>query len=590
MTVQPLILNIALLFTLSVVQQFIVRRWEAETPLRRVMSGMLFGLVAVIVMRTPLTLAPGVIFDGRSIILGIAGLFGGPVVALIASLMAAAYRVYLGGVGATMGVLVIAESALLGTIFGHFARQRRQLMRMFPLWVLGVAIHIIMIMLLGLLPGGLAETAVRQITLPVLTMYPVGFLLVAQTMIDQQERLERERALRESEERYRAIVHSAPFALYLYRLQNDELIFVTANPATDAMMGHSHTQLQGKPIEEAFPDLVPAGVPDIYRRIAREGGVWHVDAFPYDDGVAEGVYEVTAFGAGVGMVAAAITDVTKRIHEAEELQRYRVKLEDIVAERTRELEATNERLMEANEAKTRFLRSMSHELRTPLNAIIGFSDILRSGMAGDLGTEQRKQTDMINASGKHLLALINDVLDLSVIEARRIELRPSEFDATDLAETVVESLRPEAEAKGLRLESIVQSDGTLLTSDRLKVQQILLNLVGNAVKFTHSGSVTLTVSTPGASLVSFSVSDTGPGILPEHHGAIFEEFVQAEEEKDAAPKEGTGLGLAISSGLAQALGGILELESVPGQGSVFTLTLPRTLDLGAETEPDGERV
>lgn len=573
-TVLPLILNIALLVTLSVVQQLIVRRWRERTIGRRIVSGMLFGIVAIVGMMTPFTLVPGIFFDGRSIILGIAGLFGGTLVGVIAAAMAAAYRIYLGGDGVLMGVAVIAESAALGLLFRQLVKRDQKLMRMAPLWLLGLAIHVVMIALMGLLPGGLAETAVRHIALPVLTLYPVGFLLVCQLMLDQEHNRMNQEELQRSEERYRAIVEAAPFGMYLYRLAGDDLIFTAANPAADAIIGHPHTSLLGKRIEDAFPRLVDDGIPDIYRRIAREGGAWHIDPYAYEDDQTQGNFEVTAFQSGPEVVTVVFTEVSEQLQKNEELRRHREQLEALVAERTSALKIANEQLREASEAKSRFLRAMSHELRTPLNSIIGFSEILMRGMAGTLNQEQGKQIEMINNSGRHLLELINDVLDLSRIEAQRIELHMAEFSPMELCEEAMDTLRPEAAEKGLSFKLTGSVCEPTMTSDRMKVRQILLNLLGNAVKFTESGSVVLTLGQPATGLISFEVADTGPGVAPERQERIFGEFVQAED--DDIPREGTGLGLAISRGLAAALNGSLVLQSTPGVGSTFTLTLPAT--------------
>jgi PAS domain S-box-containing protein len=249
-------------------------------------------------------------------------------------------------------------------------------------------------------------------------------------------------------------------------------------------------------------------------------------------------------------------------------------LEERVEARTRELSQAIQDLTEANEAKTRFLRSMSHELRTPLNSVIGFSSVMMSGMTGGVNEEQQRQLAMINASGKHLLALINDILDLSRIEAGRVEVRPERIDVTRLMEEVIASVAPDAEAKGLGLKLLVTDPAPTLSSDPTKVSQILLNLVENAIKFTDSGSVTLHVHRRSPLLVAFSVSDTGPGIAPDERERIFGEFERAADQGPAV--EGTGLGLAISRGLAASLGGILELETSVGKGSTFTLTLPAT--------------
>jgi signal transduction histidine kinase len=273
-------------------------------------------------------------------------------------------------------------------------------------------------------------------------------------------------------------------------------------------------------------------------------------------------------------------------------------LERLVAERTSDLEAANEELQsqtdalqaqaadleelasglaDANEAKTRFLRSMSHELRTPLNSVIGFSDFLLRGWTGDLTAEQSEQIRMIHNAGRHLLAIIDDLLDLSRIEAGAVRLTLERIDVPGIIDEIVRSVAPAAEEKSLALVCTLPEVAPTLVSDPVRLRQILLNLLGNAVKYTDSGTVTVKVEQPTELLVSFVVSDTGPGIASEHHDAVFGEFVQIPAEGNLL-HEGTGLGLAISRRLATALGGALTLQSRPGEGATFTLTLPVNAD------------
>ncbi|TDB38121.1 MAG: PAS domain S-box protein [Actinobacteria bacterium] len=237
----------------------------------------------------------------------------------------------------------------------------------------------------------------------------------------------------------------------------------------------------------------------------------------------------------------------------------------------RELERLNRALAEADSAKSDFLASMSHELRTPLNSVIGFSDIMLQGMAGQLNAEQHRQMEMINNSGKHLLALINDVLDLSKVEAGRMEADVEMFDLCEAAREVVESVRPQAAATELALTLTCPEGALEVASDERLVKQVLFNLLSNAIKFTVVGSVTVSVAADvrGAHL---SVSDTGPGIAREDLERIFDAFTQVRST-DRRP-DGTGLGLAVSSKLAALLGGEITVQSAPGVGSTFALRLP----------------
>jgi signal transduction histidine kinase len=261
--------------------------------------------------------------------------------------------------------------------------------------------------------------------------------------------------------------------------------------------------------------------------------------------------------------------------QAEELNAANLELEsqaEQLAEQARELEQRAQELAAANEAKTRFLRTMSHELRTPLNSIIGFTELLLQGLAGPLNDEQRKQLSMVNASGHHLLALVNDLLDLSRIEAGAVVLAHERIDVADVVREVLETIRPAAEAKGLALTCEIPDPAPPLVSDKTRGRQILLNLLNNAVKFTDHGSVSLAVSRDGYKTVTFAVKDTGPGISKERLGDIFKDFVRLQ---DGGPREGAGLGLAIARQLAGALGGSLTVASRVGTGSTFSLTLPQ---------------
>ena len=248
---------------------------------------------------------------------------------------------------------------------------------------------------------------------------------------------------------------------------------------------------------------------------------------------------------------------------------------------TEQLAGANEDLAAASEAKSMFLRSMSHEFRTPLNSIIGFSGLMGKGLAGDVNDEQRHQLGLIEQSGRHLLALINDVLDLSRIEAGRVELSIAETDLNRLVASLVDSVRPEAEVKGLDLVFHAAEHlpaASTYRSDARRVGQIVLNLLGNAVKFTSAGGVTARVFQHAPGTIGISVTDTGPGIPAEDQERVFEEFIQSAYVP-GAHEHGTGLGLPISRHLARLLGGSLTVASQVGHGSTFTLLLPEHPDL-----------
>jgi protein-histidine pros-kinase len=272
-------------------------------------------------------------------------------------------------------------------------------------------------------------------------------------------------------------------------------------------------------------------------------------------------------------------EVAERRRSEQEIVRLNAGLESRVRERTSELQKSNEELTlareeadNANRAKSDFLSNMSHELRTPLNAVIGFTGTLLMRLPGPLNTDQETQLRTVQASARHLLALINDLLDLAKIEAGKIELNPEPTLCAEVLTNVAAALRPLAETKGLAL--VVEPPDAELTVriDRRALRQIVLNLVNNAIKFTEHGSVRL-AAVPCAAGVEIRVHDTGVGIRNADQARLFKAFTQVESL--TRQQEGTGLGLHLSQKLADALGGTIVCESEFGRGSTFTLRLPQ---------------
>ena len=240
-----------------------------------------------------------------------------------------------------------------------------------------------------------------------------------------------------------------------------------------------------------------------------------------------------------------------------------------------EVRAANVRLRELDRLKSQFVANMSHELRTPLNAIIGFSEVLVDGLAGELAAEQRELVGHIHSSGAHLLALINDVLDLSKIQAGKMTLNCQPIEVPEVLDDVFSVIAPLIDKKRQRLEWTVDAHLPLLMADGVRLKQVLLNLLSNAHKFSPEGSpITIEAQRDGES-VRFGVVDRGDGIRPDHHGVVFQEFAQLDGSL-ARPHEGTGLGLPISRRLVEMHGGRLwvESEGVPGQGAAFYFTIP----------------
>jgi PAS domain S-box-containing protein len=414
-------------------------------------------------------------------------------------------------------------------------------------------------------------------------------------------------AVREAEERLRLALDASGQGIWDFYPKTGEVIWTPRNyvmlgyqpdefPVTmDLWQESIHPDdLQGMlgGIEEAV--AADDRTFDVEYRVRRKSGEWMWTASSGktvqrdDEGQPERIVGTNA-------------DVTARRTSELELERYRGHLEEIVEARTRELadantelDATNEALQSANDelesaleslteanedleeataAKSRFLANMSHELRTPLNSIIGFAGVLSGGMTGPLSEEQSFQVGMIYKSGKQLLELINDILDLSRVEAGGVKVRPGPTDPIAVIEDVAETVRPLATEKGIEIRLPAPRRRVFIDTDQDKLRQILINIVGNAVKFTDRGSVSLAFKRERDGWITFVVSDTGRGIPAGEVPRVFEVFHQADHPGEVRT-QGSGLGLAISLELARLLGGDITVASTFGEGSTFTLRLP----------------
>jgi PAS domain S-box-containing protein len=291
-----------------------------------------------------------------------------------------------------------------------------------------------------------------------------------------------------------------------------------------------------------------------------------------------------------------VQDITERHKLEHERAAYRDHLEDQVAMRTAELAEINCRLAltarhakVASETKSEFLANMSHELRTPLNAIIGITEMLMEDAEAD-NSETYDPLRRVHRAGDHLLTLINDILDLSKIEAGRMELNPESFEVSDVLADVMSTAQLLADSNGNRLLLVASENLGDMVADRLRLKQILLNLTSNACKFTRDGEVRISVrrrpAAKGGEELSFEITDTGIGIAKAQMQKLFSAFTQADSST-TRKFGGTGLGLAICRELSHLMGGLVEAESVPGKGSIFSLRLP-AVPINSEVDESSE--
>ena len=376
-----------------------------------------------------------------------------------------------------------------------------------------------------------------------------------------------------SEANYRAFLESAPDALVLTN-RTGAILFVNAQ--AESLFGYTRAELLGAPIEMLLPEQFRAGhvehradycASPRFRPMGSCTGLYGVrkdgTELPVDISLS---YQQTENDL---VVLAALRDITER-------KRLEAHLEAIVEDRTRELTVANDRLEAASRHKSEFLANMAHEFRTPLNSIIGFSEILGDPTFGPLTEKQARFAQNILVSGGHLLSLVNDLLDLSKVEAGRVELRPETFDLREALQAALATIRPQADPKHLDLELHADEAPSILTADPVRFKQILLNLLSNAAKFTpEGGRITVTArAAQTGDFVELAVSDTGIGIKPDDLPRLFQEFVRLDTAITQRA-EGTGLGLALTKKLVELHEGEISAASAgEGRGSTFTVRLP----------------
>lgn len=388
--------------------------------------------------------------------------------------------------------------------------------------------------------------------------------------LDVTDRHLAEAELRRSEERFRGMLDAM---LEGCQILDFDWRYLYLNDAAAVQNRRPNAELLGHRLPDMWPGIEQTDVFAMMRRGMTERVALEAETeFRFPDGSA------AWFDVRVRPVPEGIFVLSVEISERKRAERALVEinegLERTVADRTRELDAARLRAEAADRTKSAFLATMSHELRTPLNSIIGFTGIVLQGLAGPLVDEQKKQLGMVQSSARHLLALINDVLDISKIEAGQLEVSIAEVDLHASIDRVVGSLGPLAKKKGLSLEVVAPTGGLVVETDQRRVEQILINLLNNAIKFTDTGGVTLTAEPDVArGEVRMIVEDTGIGIRAEDLGQLFQAFRQVDSGLQRQ-HDGTGLGLAICRRLADLLGGTIAADSTPGRGSRFTLTIP----------------
>ncbi|MGB4292908.1 MAG: LytS/YhcK type 5TM receptor domain-containing protein [Bacteroidales bacterium] len=561
--------NTAILLALSVVYEF----WWNEESYRKlsnkVLTGFVIGITGIVLMLTPWKLVPGTIFDTRSVLLSVSGLFFGFIPTVIAMLMTGIFRIIQGGGGLWMGLAVIASSGTAGILWNKFRPGWKNGKYLADLVALGYVVHILMMSCTVFLPADIKKETFRTIFIPLLTIYPAGTLLLGTLLVKQYHNWQyriAQKKLAESERRFSDLMRNID--LFSVITDTDGNLEFCNQAFLDAT-GYTYDELLGKNIIEII-------VPEEFREKLRnklkalqgeETGKFSFETEIITRQQGETIIvnwnytvlkdEITGNVKGFASIGENITEKKKA---EEEIIRARKKAE------------------ESDRLKSEFLANMSHEIRTSLNAIVGFSNLITME---ELSEEEKKQCrTIISDSSDRLLQLIGDIIDLSKLEAGVMQLKMTDCNIDEIINESIQALRVSPEylkkKEGIELIKNIQDKlaGDIISTDPKRVQQILDNLLSNAVKYTFSGIIetgAFLMEKEGRKYINIYVKDTGIGIPANKKEVIFERFHKLENGKF---KEGAGLGLNIAKKIAELLGGSLTLDSIYGKGSTFYFTIP----------------
>lgn len=559
--------NTAILLALSITYEFWWVEESYRKKLNKALTGIIIGVTGIILMLTPWTMVPGIMFDTRSVLLSVSGLFFGPIPTAVAMMITAVFRIIQGGAGVWMGLAVIISSGLTGILWNKFRPKWKEHHHAIELLALGYTVHALMLLCTFLLPGDLIKPTFEAIIIPLLTIYPAGTLLLGALLLTQYKNWQNRLAMKklaESERRFSEMLKN----MNLYSLITDpDGLLIFCNQAFLDATGYTLNELEGKNL---LTILVPPDSVEKTRQALNRVKNNQARGFTYETEI------LTKKGIPV---VVSWNYTTLRDEETGKLTGIACIGENITTRKKAEAEIINAKLKaeENDRLKSEFLANMSHEIRTPLNAIVGFSELLiRPGTSEE---EKKQFRNIITNSSNRLLQLINDIIEFSKLEAGQLTVSLSECNVYELINNSVESMRvsPEFRNKnGINLLINLPEElcNLNIVTDPKRVQQVLDNLLSNAIKYTDRGFIEAgarIINKNNTDYIEFYVKDTGAGIQEDKKDLIFERFRKLEEGRF---KEGAGLGLSISKGIAELLKGEIRVDSVYGKGSTFYFSIP----------------
>lgn len=551
-----LLYNLGILIALSILSGFLSSRWKNQKFLAPA-QGILFGSAALIGMLKPFVLAPGLIFDGRSVMISLAGWFFGPVAAVISGLMAIILRIQIGGGGALTGVLVILASAVTGVCF-YYKFRRTDNLSLVHLWIFGLIVHIAMLLLMFTLPDGKGIIVLQNITFPVIAAYPVTTILIGKILSELSKRAELKESLRESEQKYRKLFDAMPVGCALHEMLIDQngkaadYRFINLNPAFEKLTGMDNSAVTGKTLKEVLPVSEHQFV-DFYAPVALEGKNIFFEQY---SSALNKYFEIFAYSPQPGMFVTMFNDITSRKAAEEIIKNINIELEEKVKERTADLTFANKELES-------FSYSVSHDLRAPLRAIEGFSTALFEDYYTEIDQTGQDYLQRIRKAANHMSQLIDDFLNLSRISRKELEI--VEINLSNMVTEAAINLKKSEQNRDIEL--VIQPN--LQATGDITTLTILINqLLTNAFKFTINKPKAIIKF--GQTTINgedyYYIEDNGAGFDQNYADKLFVPFQRLHSNSEFP---GTGIGLAIAQRIIIKHGGKVFAEGKVEQGASF---------------------
>jgi PAS domain S-box-containing protein len=559
----PFINNAALLLVLSVLSANFQFRWLKIEPLKSIILGVLYGLFAVVAMSTPMVLEPGVFFDGRSVILSLAGFLTGNFATVIACVIAGIYRYILGGPGVFTGIGSVVIAAVLGVLFRFIADAKRIRINLLTFLLFGFIVHVILVGWFFTLPKDTALLIIRNVAMPYLVIFPIATMLMGGFMDGQQQRVIAEKKLKASEQKYRDLVNTLNEGI---GIMNADGIITFTNPKLAKMLGYKVEEIIGQSIFKFMSrnkfkymrhlmELRKQGKSDQHEYeflIKNKKTIYTiVNATPvYDEN-----------GNFTGSVA-SVMDITDRKLMEKELAEQAHHLEKMVQERTKDLESANEQLIKAEKMATlgELAGSVGHELRNPL-AVIANSIYLLKSSQSDKIPQNKEYINIIEKEVRNASQIITDLLSFSRIQ-------PAEKEAIQLPIIFSDIWERISIPKNIQVECSFGEKTPPIRANPQQLDQIFINLISNACDAMPDGGTITIRAKPKRDMLQITIKDTGVGISEENIKKIFEPLFSTKAR-------GVGLGLPIVLRLTELNEGKIKIQSKVGEGSTFTLEFPQ---------------